>query len=418
MSQHSGGMGQTAPIVIAGGGIGGLACALALAQRQFPVLLLEQAHEFGEIGLGLQVAPNALHVLDALGVGDQARHQALLIERMRLCDGVTGEQILDIACDESFRQRYGNPYAVAHRADIHGALLQACRALPHITLRNSARVAGYLNTEHGVTVQLADGSQLQAAALIGADGVHSAIRRQMLDDGPPRGCGALIYRASIPAAQMPRQHQHPWPTLWVGPGAHIIYYPVRDWSMFNFGATVVTGQTEADESSDAAPAEALAHFPDWVEAPLTVMRVPAAFKRYVIRQREPVERWCDGAVTLLGDAAHAMVQYIAQGAAMALEDALCLARAAEEVRSQQTHSGANQAGSGGHALFDTAFALYQQRRLPRATRVQLSAFAMDTLLHARGPARLARNDIFAGRSQAENLARLDWLYAPQRHITY
>jgi len=179
----------------------------------------------------------------------------------------------------------------------------------------------------------------------------------------------------------------------------------------------VTGQTEADESSDAAPAEALAHFPGWVEAPLTVMHVPAAFKRYVIRQREPVERWCDGAVTLLGDAAHAMVQYIAQGAAMALEDALCLARAAEEVRSQQTHSGADQAGSGGHALFGTAFALYQQRRLPRATRVQLSAFAMDTLLHARGPARLARNDIFAGRSQAENLARLDWLYAPQNYVT-
>ncbi len=417
MSQQSEGMQQGAPIVIAGGGIGGLACALALAQRRFPVLLLEQAREFGEIGLGLQVAPNALHVLDALGVGEQARRQALLIERMRLCDGVSGEQILDIACDESFRQRYGNPYAVAHRADIHGALLQACQALPHITLRTSARVTGYANTAQGVTVQLADGGRLQGAALIGADGVHSAIRQQMLNDGPPRGCGAIIYRASIPAAQMPRQHQHPWPTLWVGPGAHIIYYPVRDWSMFNFGATVVTGQTEADESSDAAPAEALAHFPGWVEAPLTVMRVPTAFKRYVIRQREPVERWCDGAVTLLGDAAHAMVQYIAQGAAMALEDALCLARAADEVRSQRGHADAVSGSSTDRALFEAAFALYQQRRLPRATRVQLSALAMDALLHARGPARLARNDIFASRSQTESLARLDWLYAPQNYIT-
>lgn len=382
------------PVAIAGGGIGGLACALALARRGFRSVVLEQAREFGEVGVGLQVAPNALHVLDALGVGARAKQDAFLIERMVMMDAVSGEEILNIPCGKEFRRRFGNPYAVAHRADIHGSLLEGCRAQPLVELRTSSRVTGFVIGDGGVSVELASGVHIEAGALVGADGVHSAIRRRIVDDGEPMASGAVIYRAVIPAAEMPKDLQNPYPVLWAGPGTHIIYYPVRDWKVFNFGATVVTGQTSIDEEEEALPEEALPLFSRNCDTPLRVLRIPRRFRRYLIRYREPVDNWSTGPVTLLGDAAHPMVQYIAQGAAMALEDALCLGVAVD--------------ACGGD--FDQAFKRYQAVRIVRSARVQISSLLMDRIYHASGVARLVRNSLFEGRTMAEHYERLAWLY--------
>jgi salicylate hydroxylase len=391
---------NTLPVAIAGGGIGGLACALALARHGFRALVLEQAREFGEVGVGLQVAPNALSVLDALGVGEAAKKNALMIERLLMMDAVTGEEVANMPCGERFRERFGNPYAVAHRADIHGALLDACRAHSLIELSTDCRVIGCDLDGGGASVILESGERVAAAALVGADGVYSNVRKRIVGDGEPPHAGAVIYRATIPVAEMPKDLQHPYPTFWAGPGWHVIYYPVRDWSMFNLGGTVVTGQTALDESEDVSPLRVLPSFAGSCATPLRVLRIPKRFRRYVIVHREPVDNWSMGPSTLLGDAAHPMVQYIAQGAAMALEDAICLAGAANECDGD----------------FAQAFRRYQELRIVRTARVQISSLMMDRLNHAKGVERKVRNSLFEGRTPEEYYDRLAWLYTAPRYV--
>jgi salicylate hydroxylase len=387
------------PVAIAGGGIGGLACALALARRGFQSLVLEQAREFGEAGVGLQVAPNALSVLDALGVGEAAKKHALLIERLVMMDGVTGQEVVNIPCGARFRERFGNPYAVAHRTDIHGALLDACRSNDLIELHTQQRVVGFELEGAGVLIVLQSGERMPAAALIGADGVHSAVRRRILNDGDPLPCGAVIYRATIPAAEMPKDLQRPYPTFWAGPGWHIIYYPVRDWALFNLGGTVVTDRA-ADENEDVMPHHVLPLFTGCYATPLRVMRIPKRFRRYTIVHREPVESWSMGPATLIGDAAHPMVQYIAQGAAMALEDAICLAAEAHACDGN----------------FAQAFQRYQEIRIVRTARVQISSLMMDKLNHAKGVERKVRNSLFEGRTPEEYYDRLAWLFTAPAYV--
>jgi salicylate hydroxylase len=388
------------PIAIAGGGIGGLACALALARRGFRSMVLEQAREFGEAGVGLQVAPNALSVLDALGVGEAAKKNALLIERLVMMDGVTGQEVVNIPCDRRFFERFGNPYAVAHRADIHGPLLDACHRSDLIELHTQRRVSGFDIEGGGVSIALQSGERVAAAALIGADGVHSTVRRRILGDGDPQPCGAVIYRATIPAPDMPKDLQRPYPTFWAGPGWHVIYYPVRDWTLFNLGGTVVTGQAALDESEEVGPHHVLPLFAGGCATPLRVMRIPKRFRRYTIVHREPAENWSMGPATLLGDAAHPMVQYIAQGAAMALEDAICLAAEAD--------------ASNGD--FVQAFRRYQDIRVVRTARVQISSLMMDKINHAKGVERRVRNSLFEGRTAEEYYDRLAWLFTPPPYV--
>jgi salicylate hydroxylase len=388
------------PVAIAGGGIGGLACALALARRGFRSLVLEQAAEFGEAGVGLQVAPNALSVLDALGVGEAAKRNALLIERLVMMDAITGAEVANIPCGDRFHERFGNPYAVAHRADIHGALLDACRAHPLVELRNGCRVLYFELQRNGVAVMLESGERVPAAALVGADGVHSNVRKWIIGDGDPPPAGAVIYRATIPVAEMPKDLQQPYPTFWAGPGWHVIYYPIRDWSMFNLGCTVVTKETPPNDGEEVPANSVLPLFAGSCAGPLRVLRIPKRFRRYVIRHREPVENWTKGVVTLLGDAAHPMVQYIAQGAAMALEDAICLAATVAE-----------SAGD-----FAKGFQRYQDIRTVRTARVQISSLMMDRINHAKGLERKVRNSLFEGRTAEEFYDRLAWLYTPPAYV--
>lgn len=388
------------PIVIAGGGIGGLACALALAQRDFKVVVCEQAPQFGQVGAGLQVAPNALSVLDALGVGAQVKKDALLIERMVMRDAFTGDAISNIPCGSEFQARFGNPYAVAHRADVHGALLQGCRDFSsHVELRTDSQVAGYSTENKGVTVKLVNGDVISAAALVGSDGIRSKVREQLVDDGEPTAVGAVIYRTLLPASEMPDAMKHPFPTLWAGPGGHVIYYPVRGWAQFNVGATVVRPTSDLVEGP-ATVDEAIEAFQGWNDTPLRVLNISKSYQRYIIRNREPIANWSDGVVTLLGDSAHPMVQYIAQGAAMALEDAICLADRVDATDGD----------------FDTAFKAYQEVRIVRSARVQLSSLMLGRLYHPNGVERLVRNSMFLGRTDAEYYDRLSWLFTAPDYV--
>ena len=388
------------PVAIAGGGIGGLAAALALARHGFRSVVLEQAREFGEVGVGLQVAPNALSVLDALSVGAEVKKHALMVERLVMMDGVTGGEVANIPCDERFEKRFGNPYAVAHRAHIHGPLLDACREQDLIELRTDGRVTGFNVQTSGVSVLLESGGTNSAAALIGADGVYSLVRRLIVKDGDPLPVGAIVFRATIPASEMPKDLQHSYPVFWAGPDWHVIYYPISDWSMFNLGCTVVTGQSTLCEPEDFTPEVVLPYFKEACEIPARVLDIPKSFRRFVIVHREPVDNWSLGPTTLLGDAAHPMPQYIAQGAAMALEDAICLAGAVNEYEGN----------------FTRAFEHYQEIRIVRTARVQISSLMMDKLNHAKGIERKVRNSLFEGRTADEYYDRLAWLFRPPAYV--
>src|SRR5207245_2654355 len=221
------------PVIIAGGGIGGLAAALALARKGFKSVVLEQAPQFGEIGAGIQIAPNAWHALDALGVGQLVKKEAVFIESLLMMDGVTGEKVIDIPLDARFAKRFGNPYAVTHRADIHGSLLDGCKALPElIELRTNARVAGFETEGRSVTVKTLDDT-LRGAALVGADGARSVVREKLIGDPLPQMSIHKCYRAVLNPRDVPKDLRWAAATMWAAHDSHIVHYPLRGWKLFN-----------------------------------------------------------------------------------------------------------------------------------------------------------------------------------------
>jgi len=390
------------PVIVAGGGIGGLAAALALARKGFRSIVLEQASLFGEIGAGIQIAPNAWHALDALGVGGLVKKEAVFIEHLLMFDGVSAEKVIDIPLDARFARRFGNPYAVTHRADIHGSLLDGCKALPElIELRTSARVTGFEQDGSKVRVKTENGD-IEGAALVAADGGRSVIRERIVGDPLPPVTGHMCYRAVLNIGEVPKELRLPAATLWAGHNTHIVHYPLRGWKLFNLVATVIGKHTSGGHNELATPQEALPFFAHYCDQVMKLMRTPKEFRRWMLLYRQPVDNWTQGRVALLGDAAHFMLQYMAQGAAMAMEDAVALGVAAEE--------------AGGD--FPQAFRAYQDMRIVRASRVQLSANTLvGMIFHVPdGLERLVRNDIYRGRSAERYYDALEWVFSAPEYV--
>ncbi len=391
------------PVIVAGGGIGGLAAALALARKGFRSIVLEQAPEFGEIGAGIQIAPNAWHALDALGVGGLVKKEAVFIERMLMFDGVSGEQIIDIPLDERFARRFGNPYAVTHRADIHGSLLEGCKALPQlIELRTSTRVTGYESDDNQVIVRTASGSSIKGTALVAADGARSVVRDVIVGDPLPATTIHKCYRAVLDINDVPSELRFAAATLWAAYNTHIVHYPLRGWKLFNLVATTIGKPIGEGHNEAATPEEVLPQFSHYCDKPLKLMRTPKQFTRWMLRYREPVDNWIRGRVALLGDAAHLMLQYMAQGAAMAMEDAVCLGLCADQTDGD----------------FAAAFRKYQEQRLVRASRVQISANSLiGMIFHVPdGLQRRVRNDIFRGRAPERYYDALEWVFSAPDYV--
>ena len=388
-------MDSARPVLIAGGGIGGLAAALGLAQKGIRSILLEKAAALGEIGAGIQLGPNAFHAFDYLGVGEAARRMAVYIDQLRLMDALTADEITHIDLRDAFRARFGNPYAVVHRGDLHGVLLKACREHALIELRTSAEVVGYDQDDASVTARLASGERVTGSLLIGADGLWSNIRRQLVGDGAPRVSGHTTYRSVIPTEEMPEDLRWNAATLWAGPKCHIVHYPLSGWKVFNL---VVTCHNDAPEPVAGKPVsddEVMRGFAHLHARAKNIIRHGRDWKLWVLCDRDPAQGWVDGRVVLLGDAAHPMLQYFAQGACMALEDAVCLSHMLD------AHAG------------DTAAALsrYNAQRFARTARVQLLSRAIgDHIYHPAGDHARLRNAIMAAKTSADYYDHLAWLY--------
>jgi 2-polyprenyl-6-methoxyphenol hydroxylase-like FAD-dependent oxidoreductase len=385
----------TLPIIIAGGGIGGLAAALGLARKGFSSIVLERAAELGEIGAGIQIGPNAFHCFDALGVGDEARAKAVYIDSLRLMDAVHGEMIAEIPLQEAFHQRFGNPYAVVHRADLHGVLLNACRSSPLIELRTRHTVIGYQQDSNLLQVECDNHEMIVGSALIGADGLNSNIRQQLVGDGAARVSGHTTYRSVIPTEQMPQDLRWNAATLWAGPKCHIVHYPLKGWKLFNLVVTYHNDVTEAVAGKPVSKDDVYRGFEHISARARQIIEIGDDWKLWVLCDRDPILDWVDERVALLGDAAHPMLQYFAQGACMALEDAVCLAHMFER------HD----------ANVETALDNYQRQRRVRTARVQLdSRLIGDYIYHPDGAAAEVRNHVMSRLSPEEWYNKLEWLY--------
>jgi len=386
-------------VLVAGGGIGGMACALALARLGQPVELLEQSPSIGEIGAGLQLGPNAFAALDALGVGEDVRRRAVFTERLVLMDAVDCREVASVPVGEAFRTRFNNPYAVSHRADLHEALYSAAMTHPLVQVHTGRRISGIERGVHSVAVTTTDGRRFEGAALVGCDGVKSVVRDHVLND-LVRVSGHVVYRAVVPAADMPADLRMNAPVVWAGPNCHLVHYPLRGGDQYNLVVTFHSREREEWGVTDGSKDEVLSYFEGIHARPRQLLDRPTSWRRWSTADRDPTDRWSDGNLTLLGDAAHPMMQYLAQGACTALEDAVTLAAAAQRLRSED-----------GTLPWPEVFRLYESARVARAARVVLSVREMGRIYHACGVERLVRNTLWAGRTPDRFYDSLEWLYA-------
>jgi salicylate hydroxylase len=381
------------PILIAGGGIGGLAAALALARQGFTVKVLEQASQIGEIGAGIQLGPNAFSAFDALGVGERARSRAVYTDRLVLMDAVDEAEVASLPVGEAFRARFGNPYAVSHRADMHLSLLEGVQATERIELCTSTQVDRIEQDAGGVTAIDRAGHRHRGAALVACDGVKSTVRQQLIGD-PVRVSGHVVYRAVVDDAEFPADLKWNAPVVWAGPDCHLVHYPLRGGEQWNVVVTFHSRSREEWGVTDGSREEVMSYFDGIAARPRQLLALPRSWRRWATADRDPIARWTFGRVTLLGDAAHPMLQYLAQGACMALEDAVTLG---EAVRA-----------AGGD--LELGFARYEQARVARTARVVVMTREMGRIYHARGVERLVRNDLWRGRAPARWFDAVEWLY--------
>lgn len=380
-------------ILIAGGGIGGLAAALALAQKGRKVRVLEKAAEFGEIGYGIQMGPNVARMLDRLGVLKALEPGSVFPEALIFVDALTNEEISRIALGKAFLARYKFRYFVIHRRDLHGGLLAACRAREEIALEASRDVKSFEQKGGAVSVICQNGAEYEGAALIGADGLWSPVRQAVLGDGAPRMAGHYVYRGVVPDAQIVDRSRIGSMTIWGGPDLHMVQYRLQGGAVMNNVATIASRRFRKGEANAGAPDELEEIFARTHPGVRDNLRYVSRERNWVLHDREPATNWTLGRVTLLGDAAHPTLQYLAQGAQMAIEDGVVLA---EKVAA---------AGED----YNRAFLAYQRERMNRTARVVLSSRFFGEYIHVDGGARELRNELANGRDP-DNPWEVDWLY--------
>jgi 3-hydroxybenzoate 6-monooxygenase len=379
------------PVIVSGGGIGGLSAALALSRIGQETIVFEAMPQFKEAGAGIQLGPNVFKMFDRLGIRAAIESVAVFPDSLEIRDATSGEAVMRIPLGEKFLERYRHPYAVIYRPDLLDALLEACRRSPLVDLRTGHKVIDFQDRGSGVEVKIGDGAIVQGSALIGADGLWSRIRQRIVGDGEPRRAGHIAYRAVLPLEKAPAHARAHRVTLWAGPKIHLVHYPLRRGELLNLVAVFHSDRYEEGWDVFGDADELHEKFKAARPEVLELLGLIETWRMWVLCDREPIKEWSRGLVTLLGDAAHPTLQYMAQGAAMAIEDGVVLAEKLQ--------------AAGGD--FARAAVAYQQERYLRTARVQLtSRFVGDYVYHPRGAAAEVRNDMLS-RLSPESMA---WLY--------
>ena len=384
-------------ILIAGGGIGGMAAALACSRSGWPVTLLERAREFGEVGAGIQMGPNVMRRLHAWGLEQELQQVVAFPEMLEVRSAANGDELTRLRLGEHMRARYGAPYATIHRADLHKLLHKAVEQRSNVKLVLGQWLESYVDTGSGVEVHTLDGQALEGQALIGADGLWSTVRHTLLQDGEPRVTGHLAYRALIAQRDLPAHLRSQQVTVWLGPNLHVVQYPVRKGHWLNVVAIVhgtVTGEVD-DWDQVTHAIELQAAMGNTCSRLQDLIRAIEPWRLWALCDRPPMagaHEQARGRVALLGDAAHPMRPYMAQGAGMAIEDAACL--------------------EGVLGISDLPMAQrlerYANERWPRNARVQARSIRNGQIFHAQGLVRWGRDQSM--RLLGERLLDMPWLY--------
>jgi 2-polyprenyl-6-methoxyphenol hydroxylase-like FAD-dependent oxidoreductase len=384
-------------IIVAGAGIGGLTAALALIRAGFRVVVVEQAERLEETGAGIQLSPNATGILMNLGAGEYLKHRAVAPEAIRVMRAANAREIVRIPLGREAELRFGAPYWVIHRADLQAGLIEALEGTSDFVLRLGSRVEEYAVHANGITVQARAGAASfdeHGIALIGADGLWSMLRGKLGDSAPPRFRNRTAWRALVPAERLPAHMRESATTLWLGPDAHLVHYPVKDGAMINLVAIVSDDHRVKGWSAEGRRPDLIKRFSGWHKDARALIAAPRTWQRWSLYDRPLPHPWGAGPVTLLGDAAHPMLPFLAQGGAMAIEDAAvlatCLARHSEDPA--------------------VAFRLYEGLRQRRAARTQHDARRNGRVYHLKGPVAFARDLALKLMGGSRLLRRYDWLY--------
>lgn len=384
---------ETARVLIAGGGIAGLATAIGLARAGHRTLVIERAAAFEEVGAGIQLSPNACHALASLGVLDRVMARAVAPVALSVRSLGTQPELLSVPIAGVIDRKYGAPYVLVHRADLLQALVETAWEHPNIKLRLGAAVSGVEIGPAGVTATLTDGERVAGAALIGADGVRSLIRTTVLQGPVAFHTGRIAYRATLPVDETP-DSVRTITGMWMAEKAHVVHYPISGGTRLNVVAVVQDGWSGEGWSEPVTREDVLARFSNWPEPARSLLSAPHAWVKWALCGFDPNFTWSRGPITLIGDAAHAMLPFLAQGGAMAIEDAVVLARHAAKTPTD----------------WPSVFRAYETERKPRAARVVREARENGILYHLGGAAAFAR-DMGLRLLGPKRLAdRYDWLW--------
>ena len=391
MRQSNGG---DLPFLIAGGGIGGLVTAYALALKGFAVRVLEQSDGFREVGAGIQLGPNIFRALEKIGLKDAILADAWQPGALTMRCGLSGKVISSMPLGPQAQVYFKQPYAVTHRHDIHGVYLKACQSNNLISLETEREVAAFLDHGDRVTVTLASGEEIEGRALIGCDGLWSKIREQIVGDGKPRVSGHIAYRAVLKREEVPADLWQPDMVLYAGPRTHFVQYPLRRGELYNLVAVFHSDRYVEGWNTEGDKQLLYDHFKGQQPQVMRMLERIETWRFWVLCDREPVKNWSKGRVTLLGDAAHPMLQYLAQGACQATEDAVWLA---DKIAEQPDN-------------LEAAFLAYQEQRYLRTARVQIMARVYGEFFHARGPTAELRDQMLGARTTQQAYEGINWLY--------